>query len=443
MEASATTIRARAGAPPVTGAQPPWVPAGPEQGALGQTVAYHRDPLGFLRRQQARYGEVFSIRLLTVRPLIVAADADAVAALMGSDPASSHAGEARRRLLPFASPRSVFGGDAGAHLAARRRIEPAFSPEVMEERRADMARIARRHLERWPRGRPFRLLSRIRTLLDEIFVRLVLGVREEATAMALVLAMRRMLWTPGNPPMSLPGEGNGAMGAVGQLLFECRQAPLRRALGRAIEERRAEPEGTDVLGLMARAEPPLETGEIVDELMSTLMAAQEPPSIALSWVLDELSRHPGAAEQFVASPDGSVGDATVKETLRLHPPASGVLRRLIAPMSLGEWVVPTGASVIVPIPLVHRDPRFWSGPDEFRPERWLSDSPHRALHFPFGGGARRCIGEPLAMAEIRTIVPVILQRLRLRPLWPEPERMVVRGTVLVPHRSLLVTATDV
>jgi hypothetical protein len=37
--------------------------------------------------------------------------------------------------------------------------------------------------------------------------------------------------------------------------------------------------------------------------------------------------------------------------------------------------------------------------------------------------------------------PVILRRLSLKPLWPEPERMVVRGTVLVPHRSLLVTAT--
>jgi hypothetical protein len=47
------------------------------------------------------------------------------------------------------------------------------------------------------------------------------------------------------------------------------------------------------------------------------------------------------------------------------------------------------------------------------------------------------------MAEIRTVIPTILRRLALRPLWPEPERMVVRGTVLVPHRSLLVTATDV
>jgi cytochrome P450 len=113
------------------------------------------------------------------------------------------------------------------------------------------------------------------------------------------------------------------------------------------------------------------------------------------------------------------------------------------PMRLGEWVVPAEASVLMPIALIQRDPRIWPEPDEFRPERWLSaDAPER-FYFPFGGGARRCVGEPLAMAEIRTVIPTILRRLALRPLWPEPERMVVRGTVLVPHRSLLVTATDV
>jgi cytochrome P450 family 135 len=420
----------------------PGLPPGPAEGVLRQTVAYHRNPLRFLARQRTLYGDVFSIRLLTARPLIVSADLTAVEALIGSDPASAHAGEARRRILPFASPRSVFGGDAGAHRAARSRIEPAFAPEAMEERRGEMARITDRHVERWPRGRPFRLLPRIRTLLDEIFVRLVLGVRDEETAMGLVLALRRMLWTPGNPPLSLPGKGDGVMGEVGTALFRRRQAPAHRLLAYAVEERRADPEGADVLGHMVRAEPALETPEIVDELMSTLMAAQEPPSIALSWLLDRLSRHPGAAEQFLASPESADGEATVKETLRLQPPASAVLRRLTEPMALGEWVAPAGASVVLPPLLVHRDPRIWSEPDEFRPERWLSADVPNTFHFPFGGGARRCVGEPLAMAEIRTVVPVILRKLRLRPLGPEPERMVVRGTVLVPHRSLLVTATD-
>jgi hypothetical protein len=40
-----------------------------------------------------------------------------------------------------------------------------------------MARIAASHVARWPRGRPFRVLPRMRRLVDEIFVRLVLGVR--------------------------------------------------------------------------------------------------------------------------------------------------------------------------------------------------------------------------------------------------------------------------
>jgi hypothetical protein len=66
-------------------------------------------------------------------------------------------------------------------------------------------------------------------------------------------------------------------------------------------------------------------------------------------------------------------------------------------MRLGEWLVSAGASVLMPIAL---------------------------------------------LAEIRTVVPTILRRLALRPLWPEPQRMILRGTVLVAPRSLLVTATD-
>jgi len=59
----------------------------------------------------------------------------------------------------------------------------------------------------------------------------------------------------------------------------------------------------------------------------------------------------------------------------------------------------------------------------------------------FGGGARRCVGEPLAHAEIETVVPAVLRTVKLTPLAPEPERMVQRATVLVPQRSLMVRAS--
>ncbi|HEV2727065.1 MAG TPA: cytochrome P450 [Solirubrobacterales bacterium] len=422
-----------------TSTDPRVAPPGPTADVFSQTVAFHRDPLEFLRRQQGEFGDVFQIRLLTARPTFVVTDPGAVGALLEADPERAHAGEARRAVLPFASPRSVFGGDAGSHRAARARIAPALSPEAIDARRGEIAAIAERHAAGWPQGRPFRLLSRLRTLCDEIFVRLVLGVRDEEIATELTKAIGRTLRTPGNPPVTLPGKGDGLMGELGTALFERRKQPVAKALSRAVEARRADPsEEVDVLGCAIAAG--LGTEEIVDELFSLLMAAQEPPSIALSWLLDRLSREPELAEEFVADPRSPSADAIVRETLRLHPPASGSLRRLLEPMRIEGRELPAGATVLAPTSLVHRDPRGFRDPDRFEPERWLADITPSWPFFPFGGGGRRCVGEPLAHAEIETVVPAVMRTLELTPVSPQPERMVQRATVLVPQRSLLVRA---
>jgi cytochrome P450 len=419
-------------------------PPGPEAGALTQTVAFHRDPLEFLRRRQRELGDVFQIRLLTARPTFVVAEPEAVESLLGADPERAHAGAARRAVLPFASDRSVFGGDAGAHSAARARIAPALAPEVIDSRREAIAAIAERHALQWPLGRPFRLLSRLRTLCDEVFARLVLGVRDEEIAGELIEAIGRMLRTPGNPPLTLPGKGDGLIGELGQALFEQRQAPVVAALSRAVEARRREAsEEVDVLGCMLAAGAALTTAQIVEELMSLLMAAQEPPSIALAWILDRLSREPELAETFLADPRGKRADAIVREVLRLRPPASGSLRRLLEPMRVDGRELPAGATVLAPTSLVHRDPRGFRDPDLFEPERWLTDAAPSWPFFPFGGGARRCVGEALAHAEIETIVPAVLRSVKLTPVARQPERMVQRATVLVPRRSLLVRAKRV
>lgn len=435
------------------------LPPGPTSGVLAQTVAFHRWPLEYLRECQAEFGDVFTLRLLTARPLVVVADPEAVATLLeadpgGGDPGLADSGAARRRILPFASERSVFGGDGERHRAARERVEPALSPAAMAPRRPAMAAIAERQASFWPRHRPFQLLSRMRTLCDEIFVRLVLGVRDDEIAVALASAIGRMLRTPGNPPLTLPGPGDGAVGAVGQRLFAWRQAGVERELRRAIAARRAEAvsasaapeagetapkEPDDVLGRMVAARPALSDEEIVDELLSLLMAAQEPPSIALTWLVDRLTRAPELAAEFAADPAGPTADAVVRETLRLQPPASAVLRRLNQAFRAGAHELPAGLTVLVPNALINRDPRAYPDPDAFHPERWAGGGPPVPF-FPFGGGGRRCVGENLARAEVEAVVPALLGTLRLVPLAPEPEPMVQRATVLVPRRSLLVQA---
>src|SRR3954451_4886108 len=252
-----------------TVSRPPAPPRGPDANVLTQTVAFHRDPLEFLQRAQQELGDVFQLRLLTARPTIVVAAPEAVESLLDSDPERAHAGEARRAVLPFASSRSAFGGDGEAHRSARARIAPALAPEVIDSRREAIAAIASRHASEWPTGRPFRLLSRLRALCDEVFVRLVLGVRDEQIARELTEAIGRMLRTPGNPPVTLPGKGDGLMGELGHALFEQRQAPVLAALSRAVEARRADAsDAVDVLGCMVAADADLTTEQIVDELAS-------------------------------------------------------------------------------------------------------------------------------------------------------------------------------
>jgi cytochrome P450 family 135 len=422
------------------------LPPGPELGRVTQGVLFHRDPLGFLRRMQSQHGDVFTLRLAVAGPMVIVAAPEAAKQVVGADPTGGHGGEARRRIVQMISPRSVLGADERTHSAARGRLAPAFTPEALDGRRDAMARIAETQVARWPRGRPFRLLPRVRTLVDEVFVRLVLGVRDDDRATALVAAVRRMLWTPGNPPLPPPGSGSGLSGALGTRLFARRAAPVERLLAAELDARRRAGDWAqdDVIGCMLRAEPPLTTDEIVEQLVPLLMAGQEPPAAALTWLLDRLAREPEIAERFAAAPgdDRAWREAVVGEMLRVRPAVHSVARRLTAPLALDGHRLPAGAVAVAPIVLLHRDPRAFPDPDTFQPERFANGASADAPFLPFGGGARRCLGEPLAHALFAGVVPAILTQVRLRSVRPQPERMVVRGTVLVPHRSGLAVARD-
>src|SRR5829696_4103900 len=412
------------------------LPPGPDAHPLLQTVAFHRDPLGALTRARSRFGSVFSLRLAIAGPLVVVADPGELEHLLEADPERAHAGEARRRILPMASPRSAFGGDEQQHRHARESIAPAFSPEAVEERRQRMPAIADAHAAAWPQGRPFRLLPRMRALLDDVFVRLVMGVRDERRARALVDAIGRMLWTPGNPPLPVPGEGNGALGAAATAFFERRHRPVSRLLVEEIESRAGDSGDRSDAIAAARAHRHAESPEaLAEELTVVLMAAQEPPAAALTWLLGRLAREPALAAEFAAEPRSLSSEAVARESLRLRPPAFGALRRLTTPMRIGGHDLPAGTVTMIPIPLVQRDPRTFPEPNRFRPERWTSGQANETGYLPFGGGARRCVGEQQARSYIDTIVPTILRSLPMRAVWPGEERAVLRGTVLVPHRG--------
>ncbi len=418
----------------------PALPPGPPLGRLAQTLVVGRDPVRALVRARDRYGPVFTLRFATTGPVVAVAVADEVPRVVHADPGRAHAGEARRRVLPYASRRSSFGGDEAEHATARGRVAAQFAPERVEARRPLMAEVAERQVAGWPRGRPVTLLARSRALASELFARCVLGVQDDDRVAEYVRLVRRLAGIPVNPPVPPPGEGDGLLGAAFARAFAIRHAPLAAFLVDEVERRRAgelplDPAGDGVLDAMARTDPPLERERVVDELTVLVAAAQEPMAFALSHVLDRLGRSPAVAERVRAEgTDGPFFTAVVDETLRLRPPALASLRRLTVPGTFAGHALPAGVTVMAPIPLVHRDPGLFPEPDAFRPERFL-DAPRPPQLIPFGGGARVCVGQALAWAELREVVPAVLRRARVRPLSRRPERLVQRATVLAPVRG--------
>lgn len=183
--------------------------------------------------------------------------------------------------------------------------------------------------------------------------------------------------------------------------------------------------GADILSLLLQTVDE-QTGEsltdqqIRDETMTMVLAGHETTAMALSWALRDLTMNPEVTtwlrEELDANPADGMADlealprtyAVIAETMRLRPPAWILGRYVTAPITLGEYTVPPGSTVMASQLAMHRDPRFWPDPESYRPARWLDESGSfdernpgvpRGVWFPFGFGARRCIGEQFAWVE--------------------------------------------
>jgi cytochrome P450 len=83
--------------------------------------------------------------------------------------------------------------------------------------------------------------------------------------------------------------------------------------------------------------------------------------------------------------------------------------------------------------LTQRRPDLWPEPERFNPERFLGKRISPYEYFPFGGGARRCIGMAFATYEMRIIFAELLRRVKLRPATRAETRVGRRGVTLAPE----------
>ncbi|KAJ8954174.1 hypothetical protein NQ318_005769 [Aromia moschata] len=106
----------------------------------------------------------------------------------------------------------------------------------------------------------------------------------------------------------------------------------------------------------------------------------------------------------------------IKETLRLFPVATMILRDIDEEVALGDYVIPGGVTVVFGILWAHTDEKYWPEPYKFDPDRFLPEEVskrHPCAYVPFSYGSRNCIGMKYAMMAMKAMVATVLRKYRI------------------------------
>jgi cytochrome P450 len=196
--------------------------------------------------------------------------------------------------------------------------------------------------------------------------------------------------------------------------------------------------------------------EICNELKTLFGAGHETTALMLMWTLHLLSQSPEIQEKINQEATAILGerqptlddlkaipytDMVLNESMRLFPPAwSLMVRRAKDDMQFGSNTVPSGSVMLIPMWVVHRNPKVFSDPLRFDPQRfdgdWKTRYPKYA-YFPFGGGPHICLGATLAMFEGQVILPLLVRRFRFEPVL-QPDLKLRALLTLRPGNGLMI-----
>lgn len=384
-----------------------------------------------------RYGPIAQLRVLG-QTIVLLDDADLIAEVL------QHQQHLFTRDTGAALLREITGDgvltlDDPQHVQRRRLLQPAFHRAQITHYAEHMTGLAERATTAWADGAEVDVGVAMARLTLAVVGATLFGA--EVTRVDDIADVVSSIGRRGGRLQPLVAALAPLMLAVRRhlpqnvrLIFGRERAALERIVDPIVAERRRR--ATDDLDLItmllaARDEDgtTLSDVDIRNELITFVLAGHETTSSALTWAWYLLGRHPEIEARFHRELDEVLGDRApavedvgkltytanvFAEALRLYPPAAAFARRPVRRVSLGGYAVPRHASVFMSPYVTHRNARYFKDPLAFRPERWYEEPPPKFAFFPFGGGAKMCIGEPFARTEGVLVLATIGRRWRLR-----------------------------
>jgi len=182
--------------------------------------------------------------------------------------------------------------------------------------------------------------------------------------------------------------------------------------------------------------------ELLDEVMTMIVAGHETSAITLTWVWYFMAKYPHVDQSVqdeikTSKISGAPGfddldkipyiKQVTEEALRIYPPVWLFTRKAIEADQLGPYAIPAGSDIFLSPYYLHRNETFWNEPEVYRPERFSADEQkeqHKFSYIPFSAGPRRCIGDFFATVEMQIHVGLMAQKFRfelLNDMVPELE----------------------
>lgn len=404
----------------------------------GHLAVVSRDPLSQLTGYAREYGDVVKLRLLHLPAMLVSHPRLIEQVLVTRAASFSKSVDVRATRLLLGNGLLTSEGDTWRR--ARRGMQPAFQHRRVAGYERIFTTSASEVSSSWQDGQTLELRREMTRLTLRSATRALFGADvadEESRIGRAIDALFRLFDISSSFAYLLPN----FLPTPAHLRALLAMRRLDRLVARMVAERKARGRvGDDLLGLLLELSAS-ENGRagrfIRDQMMTLLIAGHETTSAALTWIWYLLALHPEANRKLRRELATSLGGRrpepgdlpllrytarVVTESMRLYPPVWMMGREATEDTEIGGYPVAKGTTIYLSQWVTHRDSRFYAEPERFDPDRWTEEF-SRALppfaYFPFGGGARVCIGASFARTEAILALATIAQRFQFSLAEPE------------------------
>jgi cytochrome P450 family 110 len=435
--------------------------------AFFQRWQWVANPVGYMEKAAQEYPDFFSASILGLGDkMIFVHHPQVIQDILTNDRKKFTApGTYNGILEPLTGNYSVIMLNGENHRKRRQLVMPSFHGERMKAYGDLIVNLAKKVMDEIPFNQPFLARSAMQEISMQVILQSVFGLYEGERCQQLKKLMGKMSDVFKSPFSSsflffpFLQKDFGAASPWGSFLRQRQQ--IDNIIYTEIAERRKnpDPDRIDILSLLMSVQDENGQGltdkELRDELMTLLFAGHETTATAMAWGLYWSHYLPETGKKILQEIDnlGTNPDpmnifklpyltAFCNETLRIYPVAMLTFPRVAQEQVeiFGHKIEP-GTIVVGCMYLIHHREDLYPQSKQFKPERFIENQFSAYEFIPFGGGVRRCLGEALAIFEMKLVIATILSNYQLSLIDSQPEIPRRRGVTLAPARGVKMVVT--